>query len=140
MNYTFRKILAVFIALCVVFGWLVTVTGIGPLTPLKDRMSLGLDIKGGVYVVMEANEDDIKGMSDDELREAMEQTQTVIENRINANGLGEPTITIEGQNRLRVEIPEVEDPEEAIELIGKTAKLEFKLADGTVVLEGSNVK
>ena len=140
MNYTFRKILAVFIALCVVFGWLVTVTGIGPLTPLKDRMSLGLDIKGGVYVVMEANEDDIKGMSDEELREAMEQTQTVIENRINANGLGEPTITIEGQNRLRVEIPEVEDPEEAIELIGKTAKLEFKLADGTVVLEGSNVK
>ena len=94
MNYTFRKILAVFIALCVVFGWLVTVTGIGPLTPLKDRMSLGLDIKGGVYVVMEANEDDIKGMSDEELREAMEQTQTVIENRINANGLGEPTITI----------------------------------------------
>ena len=76
----------------------------------------------------------------EELREAMEQTQTVIENRINANGLGEPTITIEGQNRLRVEIPEVEDPEEAIELIGKTAKLEFKLADGTVVLEGSNVK
>ena len=35
MNYTFRKILAVFIALCVVFGWLVTVTGIGPLTPLN---------------------------------------------------------------------------------------------------------
>ena len=140
MNYTFRKILAVFIVLCIVFGWLVTVTGIGPITPLKDRMSLGLDIKGGVYVVMEANEKDIQGMSDEELREAMEQTQTVIENRINANGLGEPTITIEGQNRLRVEIPEVEDPEEAIELIGKTAKLEFKLADGTVVLEGSNVK
>ena len=140
MNYTFRKILAVFIALCVVFGWLVTVTGIGPITPLKDRMSLGLDIKGGVYVVMEANKEDIENMSDEELREAMEQTQTVIENRINANGLGEPTITIEGQNRLRVEIPEVEDPEEAIELIGKTAKLEFKLADGTVVLEGSNVK
>ena len=117
MNYTFRKILAVFIILCVVFGWLVTVTGIGPITPLKDRMSLGLDIKGGVYVVMEADEKDIAGMNDDELRQAMEQTQTVIENRINANGLGEPTITIEGQNRIRVEIPEVEDPEEAIELI-----------------------
>ena len=140
MNYTFRKILALFIILCVIFGWLITVTGIGPITPLKDRMSLGLDIKGGVYVVMEADAKDIKGMSDDELRQAMEQTQTVIENRINANGLGEPTITIEGQNRIRVEIPEVEDPEEAIELIGKTAKLQFILADGTLVLEGSNVK
>ncbi len=140
MNYTVRKIIAIFIVLCVVFGWLVTVTGIGPITPLKDRMSLGLDIKGGVYVIMEADAKDIKNMSDDELRQAMEQTQTVIENRINANGLGEPTITIEGQNRIRVEIPEVEDPEEAIELIGKTAKLEFILADGTLVLEGSNVK
>ncbi len=140
MNYTLRKILALFIILCVIFGWLVTVTGIGPITPLKDRMSLGLDIKGGVYVIMEADAKDIKGMSDDELRQAMEQTQTVIENRINANGLGEPTITIEGQNRIRVEIPEVDDPEEAIELIGKTAKLEFILADGTLVLEGSNVK
>lgn len=83
MNYTFRKILAVFIVLCVIFGWLVTVTGIGPMTPLKDRMSLGLDIKGGVYVVMEADKNDIKGMSDEELREAMEQTQTVIENHVN---------------------------------------------------------
>ena len=140
MNYTVRKVLAVFIVLCVIFGWLVTVTGVGPISPLKDRMSLGLDIKGGVYVVMEADQKDIKGMSDDELRQAMEQTQTVIENRINANGLGEPTITIEGQDRIRVEIPEVEDPEEAIELIGKTAKLQFILADGTVVLEGDNVK
>jgi len=140
MNYTVRKIIAVFIVLCVIFGWLVTITGIGPITPLKDRMSLGLDIKGGVYVVMEANKKDIAGMSDDELREAMEQTQTVIENRINANGLGEPTITIEGQDRIRVEIPEVEDPEEAIELIGKTAKLQFILADGSLVLEGDNVK
>ena len=68
MNYTVRKVIAVFIVLCVVFGWLVTVTGIGPISPLKDRMSLGLDIKGGVYVVMEANKKDIAGMSDDELR------------------------------------------------------------------------
>lgn len=140
MNYTVRKVIAVLIVLCVIFGWLVTITGIGPISPLKDRMSLGLDIKGGVYVVMEANKKDIAGMSDEELREAMEQTQTVIENRINANGLGEPTITIEGQDRIRVEIPEVEDPEEAIELIGKTAKLQFILADGTLVLEGDNVK
>lgn len=140
MNYTLRKVLAVFIVLCVIFGWLVTVTGVGPITPLKDRMSLGLDIKGGVYVIMEADKNDIKGMSDEELRTAMEQTQTVIENRINANGLGEPTITIEGENRIRVEIPEVKDPEEAIELIGKTAKLQFILADGSLVLEGNDVK
>ena len=140
MSYTVRKVLAIIIVLIIAFGWLVTVNGVGPIDSIKDRMSLGLDIKGGVYVIMEADKNDIKKYSDDELREVMEQTQTVIENRINANGLGEPTITIEGQNRLRVEIPEVDDPEEAIELIGATAKLQFMLADGTVVLEGDNVK
>jgi len=140
MSYRVRQILAIIIVLITAFGWLITVNGIGAIDPIKDRMSLGLDIKGGVYVVMEADKKEIKNLSDDELRQAMEQTQTVIENRINANGLGEPTITIEGQNRLRVEIPEVEDPEEAIELIGATAKLQFMLADGTVVLEGENVK
>lgn len=140
MSYRTRQVLAIFIVLVIAFGWLITVKGIGPIESIKDRMSLGLDIKGGVYVVMEADKNDIKKMNDDELREVMEQTQTVIENRINANGLGEPTITIEGENRLRVEIPEVEDPEEAIELIGATAKLQFMLADGTVVLEGDNVK
>ena len=140
MSYRVRQVLAILIVLIVAFGWLITVKGIGPIDSIKDRMSLGLDIKGGVYVVMEADKNDIAKYSDDELREVMEQTQTVIENRINANGLGEPTITIEGKNRLRVEIPEVEDPEEAIELIGATAKLQFMLADGTVVLEGENVK
>ena len=140
MSYRTRQVLAIFIVLVIAFGWLITVKGIGPIDSIKDRMSLGLDIKGGVYVVMEADKKDIKKMDDDQLREVMEQTQTVIENRINANGLGEPTITIEGDNRLRVEIPEVEDPEEAIELIGATAKLQFMLADGTVVLEGDNVK
>lgn len=140
MSYRVRKVLAVLILVIIVVGWVITLNGIGPLTPVKDRMKLGLDIKGGVYVVMEADKDDIKKMSDDELREAMEQTQTVIENRINANGLGEPTVSIEGKDRIRVEIPEVEDPEDAIALIGKTAKLQFILADGSLVLEGSNVK
>lgn len=140
MSYRARQILAIFIVLVIAFGWLITVKGIGPIDPLKDRMNLGLDIKGGVYVVMEADKNDIEKMDKEELRETMEQTQTVIENRINANGLGEPTITIEGDNRLRVEIPQVDDPEEAIELIGATAKLQFMLADGTVVLEGDNVK
>lgn len=140
MNYTLRKVLSIVIIILIVFGWIVTIKGIGPIESIKDRMSLGLDIKGGVYVVMEADKKDIKGMDKDELRDAMEQTQTVIENRINANGLGEPTITIEGDNRIRVEIPEVKDPEEAIELIGKTAKLQFILADGSLVLEGDNVK
>ena len=98
-------------------------------------MKLGLDIKGGVYVVMEAKTD-LKG---EELQKAMEQTQAVIEERVNQMGLAEPVVTIEGDKRIRVELPGAEDAQEAIEQIGKTAQLQFALADGTIVLDGGSV-
>ncbi|MCE2604162.1 hypothetical protein LH384_34285, partial [Pseudomonas aeruginosa] len=67
-------------------------------------------------------------------------TQADIEKRVNEMGLAEPTVTVEGTNRIRVELPGAEDAEEAIDQIGKTAQLQFALADGTIVLDGSNVK
>ena len=51
-------------------------------------------------------------------------------------GLAEPVVTIEGDKRIRVELPGAEDAQEAIEQIGKTAQLQFALADGTIVLDG----
>ncbi len=136
MKYKWKRILAVVFLFIIAAGWYVTVCGIGPIKPVQDRMKLGLDIKGGVYVVMEAKTD-LKG---DELRTAMEQTQAVIEERVNQMGLAEPVVTIEGDKRIRVELPGAEDAKEAIEQIGKTAQLQFALADGTIVLDGGNVK
>ncbi len=110
--------------------------GAGPLEPLKDKIKLGLDIKGGVYVVMEAQTD----LTGDKLASLMEQTQAVIENRVNKMGLSEPIVTIEGTKRIRVELPGAEDAEQAIDMIGQTAQLEFLLADGREVLDGSMIK
>ncbi|MDO4546436.1 MAG: protein translocase subunit SecDF, partial [Bacillota bacterium] len=137
MNYRLKQVLAIFFVLVIAVGWYLTLFGAGPIEPLKDRMKLGLDIKGGVYVVMEANNTDLTG---EELREAMEQTQAVLEERVNQMGLAEPVVTIEGDNRLRVELPGAEDAQEAIEQIGRTAQLQFALADGTMVLDGGNIK
>ena len=137
MNSKVKVFFAIFIAVVIAFGWVATLAGVGPIAPLKDRMKLGLDVKGGVYVVMEATNTDLSG---DELRETMEQTQAVIEERVNQMGLSEPVVTIEGEKRIRVELPGAEDAEEAIEQIGKTAQLQFALADGTFVLDGGNVK
>ena len=136
MNYKFKKILAVVLVVIIAVGWYLSLFGAGPLEPLKDRMKLGLDIKGGVYVVMEANTD----LEGEELRDAMEQTQAVIEERVNQMGLAEPVVTIEGEKRIRVELPGAEDAQEAIDQIGRTAQLQFALADGTIVLDGGNVK
>ena len=141
MSYNVRRVLAIVFIIIIAFGWVVTVKGIGPLTPIKDRMGLGLDIKGGVYVVLEADKKDLaKYTTDEDKRTVMEQTQAVIENRVNELGLSEPTVTIEGENRIRVELPGAENAEEAIEQIGKTAQLQFILADGSLVLDGGSVK
>ena len=136
MNYKLKRVFAVLFVIIIVAGWYLTLVGAGPIQPLKDRMKLGLDVKGGVYVVMEAKTD-LKG---DDLREAMEQTQAVIEERVNQMGLAEPVVTIEGEKRIRVELPGAEDAQEAIDQIGRTAQLQFALADGTIVLDGGNVK
>lgn len=136
MSTSTKKIVVVFIIIILLFGWWATLFGIGPLDPIKDKMKLGLDIKGGVYVVLEAKTDDVG----EDLKKIMEQTQAVIENRVNQMGLSEPVVTIEGDRRIRVELPGAEDANEAIEMIGKTAQLEFALADGTIVLNGSDIK
>ena len=136
MNHILKKVLAALIIVIIAVGWYLTIFGAGPIEPIKDRMKLGLDIKGGVYVVMEANTD----LEGEELRAAMEQTQAVIEERVNQMGLSEPVVTIEGEKRIRVELPGAEDAQEAIDQIGRTAQLQFALADGSVVLDGSNVK
>ncbi len=136
MSYTTKKVLAVLTIIIIILGWWVTLLGMGPLNPIKDKLNLGLDIKGGVYVVLEA---DTKATGED-LKKIMEQTQAVIENRVNQMGLSEPVVTIEGEKRIRVELPGAENAEEAISLIGQTAQLQFCLADGTVVLDGSDIK
>lgn len=140
MKSKLKRILAILLVIVVILGVYVTGFGIGKIDSIKDVMKFGLDINGGVYVVLEADEDDTAKMSDEELRKVMEQTRAVLNNRVNAMGISEATVNIEGTNRLRVEMPGVKDADEAIQQIGQTAQLNFLLADGSVVLTGDDVK
>lgn len=136
MNQTIKKVLAVLILVITVFGWYVSVFGIGSLSSAKDAVKYGLDINGGVYVVMEAQTD----LEGEDLHALMEQTRAVIDNRVNQMGVAESSVTIEGDKRIRVEIPGADDAEDAIAAVGKTAQLQFILADGSLVVDGSSVK
>ncbi len=135
MSYNMRKVIAALIVVITIAAWIITIFGIGEVNSIKDLLKLGLDIKGGVYVVMEAETD----KTGEELSSLMEQTQAVIENRVNQMGLSEPVVTIEGDKRIRVELPGVDNAEEAIESIGRTAQLQFLLADGTIVCDGADI-
>ncbi|MCR5182105.1 MAG: protein translocase subunit SecD [Clostridia bacterium] len=143
MSQKLKAVLSILVIIVTVFGLFATFHGIvkddeGNYINGKDALKYGLDINGGVYVVMEAQTDEMN-LSPAELRELMEQTRAVIDNRVNELGVAESSVTIEGTNRLRVEMPGVSDADEAIEAIGTTAKLYFMLSDGTVVLDGSYV-
>ena len=131
-----KKILAIVLAVVICVGWYVSLAGVGSVEPLKDQIKLGLDMVGGVSVLMEAETD----LTGEDLKSVMNQTQLVIENRVNEMGLSEPVVTIEGENRIRVELPGAEDADSAIRMIGDTAQLQFITADGNVILTGTNVK
>ena len=106
MKSKLTKVLSILIILVVAFGAYVSVMGLGPVENLKDSLKYGLDIDGGVYVVMEAQTGNQKGST---LKETMEQTKQVLEKRVNAMGVSEATVSIEGDNRLRIEMPGVKD-------------------------------
>ncbi len=103
---------------------------------IGESMKLGLDIKGGVFVVLEADTD----ADGEELEKIMDQATEVIRKRVDAMGLTEPNIVREGDKRIRIELPGVNNAEEAIEQIGQTAQLQFVKGDGEVVLTGKDVK
>ena len=109
--------------------------GVYDIGNVSNNINYGLDLTGGVNVVLEAEATD----DDPVTAEKVESAMLTIRQRIDTLGVSEPTITKQGDNRIRVSIPSVSDQEEALDLIGKTAQLEFVGPDGTVILTGKDV-
>lgn len=154
MNGRTKSIIALTIAavLTIFFG-IVGVTGMN-LTPnglykLKswlpttnadnwpDSLALGLDLRGGVYVeyscaAPEGSEADFGTLLSGTIR--------VIQERLTDKGYAEATVQQIGTDGIRVEIPDVTDPSAVLDLIGSTAKLEFKDPEGNTFMDGSMVK
>lgn len=97
--------------------------------------NLGLDLKGGVHVVLEADES-----AGTVTNENMVGVVSIIERRINALGVSEPLIQRQGARRVIIELPGIHDQQQAIDTVGKTALLEFKDPYGNTVLDGSLLK
>jgi preprotein translocase subunit SecD len=95
----------------------------------------GLDLQGGMQVMLEANMPDGQPVSSD----AMEAAKGIIENRINGLGVSEPLIQRQGENRIIVELPGIKDPDLAIKTFGQTGLLEFVDTGSTYVPEGTLV-
>jgi preprotein translocase subunit SecD len=96
-------------------------------------VNLGLDLQGGSYLVLEAQDTATVRVT----AEAVDAAMRVIENRIDQIGVAEPTLQRQGGRRIAVELPGIQDPERAIALIGKTALLEFVDTQTTQVPQGA---
>ncbi len=101
----------------------------------EEGIRRGLDIAGGLYVLMEAVETEGREVDEDTIDRAI----TIIRSRVDELGVAEPVIAPQGENRIRIELPELEDVEQAREIIGRTAMLEFVGPDGQVVVTGANL-
>ena len=103
-----------------------------------NGIRLGLDLVGGSRIVYEAEIPD--GYDQSNLADDMNSVQKVIRQRLTDKGFTEATVTLTGENRVTVEIPQITNPEEAVQTLGTTAKLRFIDADGKEWLTGSDIK
>ena len=90
----------------------------------KKTIQLGLDLKGGMHLVMEV---DRSNLTPDEAEDALDRALEIIRNRVDEFGVREPVIQKEGNDRMIIELPGLQDEARAKKLIGQTALLEFKL-------------
>lgn len=94
--------------------------------PPQDRVHLGLDVQGGLSIVMSATKTDDSAVTLEEMSDA----RNIIEQRINLLGASEASVQTQGTNQLLVQIPGIIDQTQALSTIGQTGILEFvNLAD-----------
>ena len=110
-------------------------TMINYLKPWGDAISLGLDLRGGVYTVYQAENN-----GDPDFDTKMESTVSILTSRLTRQGFTEATVTRQGSDRIRVEIPNVSDPNEILTIIGTPAQLYFVDESGNNLMEGAMVK
>lgn len=96
--------------------------------PLKR----GLDLQGGMHLALEVDES--KGAIDDKSK-ALENALKVVRNRIDQFGVSEPVVQMAGNDRIIVELPGIDDPRRAQDVVQKSAFLEFQITDKTQGLE-----
>ena len=110
-------------------------TMINYLKPWGDAISLGLDLRGGVYTVYQAENN-----GDPDFDTKMESTVSILTSRLTRQGFTEATVTRQGSDRIRVEIPNVADPNQILTIIGTPAQLYFVDESGNNLMEGAMVK
>ena len=95
---------------------------------VDSALKLGLDLQGGMYMVLEIDDSQL---SDDAKKDALDRVLKIVRNRVDQFGVAEPVIQKQGDKRIIVQLPGLQDPSRAKTLLGQTALLEFRLVRET---------
>lgn len=95
----------------------------------ENGIKRGLDLVGGSIISFEA---DAENPSQTDMDAAM----AVVRNRLDSQGYYDATVTQRGDKTISIEIPNISNPEDAVQMLGATAKLTFRDPDGNVIMEG----
>lgn len=90
-----------------------------------ESIKLGLDLKGGTQIILKPVERGAESVTN----EALDKAQFIIMNRIDKLGISEPLVTRDYNKNLIIQLPGVDEPQRAIDVIGKTAQLEFRILE-----------
>lgn len=105
---------------------------------VANRITLGLDLQGGFEVLYEAEPLE-KGQKI--TASTLNDAAQAVSRRIDVLGVSEPQITVEGEDRIRVQLAGVTDPDKARDILGKPAVLTFRAPDGKkVLMRGTDLK
>lgn len=138
MKKSISKIILVVV--CIAFVGALAMYGFEPmnLTGIKDDgIRRGLDLVGGSSIVYRAEAEE--GYDSSNFNDDMNVVIAMLRDRVDNLGYTEATVAMYGDDMVRVEIPSINDPEEAVQQIGSTAELKFIDSNGTVVIEGKDV-
>ena len=109
--------------------------------PIQDNINLGLDLRGGLRVVLEAQELEDQTITEDTITKAV----GILRNRVDSLGVKETTLYPQGSKRVVIEIAGEDDPESAVNILKNTAQLEFREVNdetgelGVLVVSGKNL-
>ncbi|WP_181767008.1 protein translocase subunit SecD [Streptomyces albidus (ex Kaewkla and Franco 2022)] len=101
-------------------------TALAAILAMTQQPRLGIDLRGGTQIVLEARDSATAKATSENTDDAME----VLRQRVDGLGVAEPTLVRSGENRIIVELPGLQDPKEAAEVLGRTAQLSFHPVKG----------
>ena len=137
---SFVAVLLVIVLLCCTAAFGLTVGPITISSALDEENGIrrGLDLVGGSSITFEAQLPD--DYNESNLSSDMASVQAMMTKRLDSLGYTEATVELVGDNRVKIDIPAISDPQEAVEILGATAQLKFLDADDNVILTGSGIK